>query len=261
MARGALRRDPANPRRASSSPRPDAPRRAAAGAGASLGARGVVAARRPAAARYPRRPPPSCRPCPGIPSVCFMCSSSRRLSSTVGCVQILECDAPCRGSRRPSRPRRPGRRVRRRRSCGRAYPARGRRKLAAWPPRTNPSPSPPRDDVQVRRALLSVSDKRGVVDFAKGLAALGVELVSTGGTAQALRDAGLEVRPVDDLTGFPEMMDGRLKTLHPSCTRAAGRPRRPRARRCRRRARHRLDRPRGGQPVPVRAHRRAARRR
>ena len=71
------------------------------------------------------------------------------------------------------------------------------------------------DDVQVRRALLSVSDKRGIVDLAQGLAALGVELVSTGGTAQALRDAGLEVRPVDDLTGFPEMMDGRLKTLHP----------------------------------------------
>jgi phosphoribosylaminoimidazolecarboxamide formyltransferase / IMP cyclohydrolase len=71
------------------------------------------------------------------------------------------------------------------------------------------------DDVHVRRALLSVSDKRGIVDLAKGLAALGVELVSTGGTATALREAGLEVRPVDDLTGFPEMMDGRLKTLHP----------------------------------------------
>jgi phosphoribosylaminoimidazolecarboxamide formyltransferase/IMP cyclohydrolase len=70
-------------------------------------------------------------------------------------------------------------------------------------------------DVHVRRALLSVSDKRGVVDFAKGLASLGVELVSTGGTAKALREAGLEVRSVDDLTGFPEMMDGRLKTLHP----------------------------------------------
>jgi phosphoribosylaminoimidazolecarboxamide formyltransferase/IMP cyclohydrolase len=70
-------------------------------------------------------------------------------------------------------------------------------------------------DVRVRRALLSVSDKRGVVEFAKGLAALGVELVSTGGTAKALREAGLEVRSVDDLTGFPEMMDGRLKTLHP----------------------------------------------
>ncbi|HEY8581784.1 MAG TPA: bifunctional phosphoribosylaminoimidazolecarboxamide formyltransferase/IMP cyclohydrolase [Capillimicrobium sp.] len=69
--------------------------------------------------------------------------------------------------------------------------------------------------MQVRRALLSVSDKRGVVDFAKGLAALGVELVSTGGTAKALREAGLDVRAVDDLTGFPEMMDGRVKTLHP----------------------------------------------
>ena len=70
-------------------------------------------------------------------------------------------------------------------------------------------------DVQVRRALLSVSDKRGIVEFAQGLAELGVELVSTGGTAGALRDAGLAVRPVEDLTGFPEMMDGRLKTLHP----------------------------------------------
>jgi phosphoribosylaminoimidazolecarboxamide formyltransferase/IMP cyclohydrolase len=69
--------------------------------------------------------------------------------------------------------------------------------------------------VRVRRALLSVSDKNGVVDFARGLAALGVELVSTGGTARALREAGLEVRTVDDLTGFPEMMDGRVKTLHP----------------------------------------------
>jgi phosphoribosylaminoimidazolecarboxamide formyltransferase/IMP cyclohydrolase len=69
--------------------------------------------------------------------------------------------------------------------------------------------------VRVQRALLSVSDKTGVVDFAKGLAAIGVELVSTGGTARALRDAGLDVRAVDDLTGFPEMMDGRVKTLHP----------------------------------------------
>jgi phosphoribosylaminoimidazolecarboxamide formyltransferase/IMP cyclohydrolase len=73
----------------------------------------------------------------------------------------------------------------------------------------------PAGDVPVRRALLSVSDKRGVVDFARGLAALGVELVSTGGTSRELRAAGLEVRSVDDLTGFPEMMDGRVKTLHP----------------------------------------------
>jgi phosphoribosylaminoimidazolecarboxamide formyltransferase / IMP cyclohydrolase len=78
-----------------------------------------------------------------------------------------------------------------------------------------PAPHTAPGDVRVHRALLSVSDKRGVVDFATGLAALGVELVSTGGTATALREAGLEVRAVDDLTGFPEMMDGRLKTLHP----------------------------------------------
>src|ERR671932_2758329 len=70
-------------------------------------------------------------------------------------------------------------------------------------------------DVRVRRALLSVSDKTGVVEFARGLADLGVELVSTGGTAAALRDAGLEVRAIEDFTGFPEIMGGRVKTLHP----------------------------------------------
>src|ERR1700679_2553660 len=69
--------------------------------------------------------------------------------------------------------------------------------------------------VHVRRALLSVSEKAGVVDFARGLAALGVELVSTGGTARSLAEAGLEVRSIEDFTGFPEMMDGRVKTLHP----------------------------------------------
>jgi phosphoribosylaminoimidazolecarboxamide formyltransferase/IMP cyclohydrolase len=70
-------------------------------------------------------------------------------------------------------------------------------------------------DVRIQRALLSVSDKTGIVDFAKGLVALGVELISTGGTAAALREAGLEVRSITDLTGFPEIMDGRVKTLHP----------------------------------------------
>lgn len=69
--------------------------------------------------------------------------------------------------------------------------------------------------IPIRRALLSVSDKGGIVDFARQLAALGVELVSTGGTAKTLRDAGLVVADVADLTGFPEMMDGRVKTLHP----------------------------------------------
>ena len=67
----------------------------------------------------------------------------------------------------------------------------------------------------VARALLSVSDKTGLVDFARALAERGVELVSTGGTRKALADAGLTVRDVADLTQFPEMMDGRLKTLHP----------------------------------------------
>jgi len=65
------------------------------------------------------------------------------------------------------------------------------------------------------RALLSVSDKRGLVEFAQGLAALGWEIVSTGGTAEALRRAGVAVVPIEQVTGFPEMMDGRVKTLHP----------------------------------------------
>lgn len=84
-----------------------------------------------------------------------------------------------------------------------------------------PDPAPPRSapiapgDVRVARALISVSDKRGVVDFARGLADLGVELVSTGGTALALAEAGLPVRPIEDFTGFPEIMGGRVKTLHP----------------------------------------------
>jgi len=71
------------------------------------------------------------------------------------------------------------------------------------------------DRLPVRRALLSLSDKTGLTELARALAALGVELVSTGGTAKALRDAGLIVRDVSELTQFPEMMDGRVKTLHP----------------------------------------------
>jgi phosphoribosylaminoimidazolecarboxamide formyltransferase/IMP cyclohydrolase len=70
-------------------------------------------------------------------------------------------------------------------------------------------------DIQIKRALLSVSDKTGLAELGQALAAQGVELVSTGGTAKALREAGLEVRDISDLTGFPEMMDGRVKTLHP----------------------------------------------
>jgi phosphoribosylaminoimidazolecarboxamide formyltransferase / IMP cyclohydrolase len=70
-------------------------------------------------------------------------------------------------------------------------------------------------EVQVARALLSVSDKTGIVEFARGLADLGIEIISTGGTAQELTAAGIQVRSIDDLTGFPEIMDGRVKTLHP----------------------------------------------
>src|SRR5439155_6071978 len=70
-------------------------------------------------------------------------------------------------------------------------------------------------EVRVRRALLSVSDKTGIVDFARGLAQLDIELVSTGGTAGVLSEAGLAVRPIEDFTGFPEIMGGRVKTLHP----------------------------------------------
>jgi phosphoribosylaminoimidazolecarboxamide formyltransferase/IMP cyclohydrolase len=69
--------------------------------------------------------------------------------------------------------------------------------------------------VTVRRALLSVSDKTGLIELARSLHALNVELLSTGGTAKAIRDAGLPVKDVSDVTGFPEMMDGRVKTLHP----------------------------------------------
>ena len=71
------------------------------------------------------------------------------------------------------------------------------------------------NEVVVRRALLSVSDKTGLVEFAQGLVELGIDIVSTGGTAKTLREAGLEVRSISELTGFPEIMDGRVKTLHP----------------------------------------------
>jgi phosphoribosylaminoimidazolecarboxamide formyltransferase/IMP cyclohydrolase len=71
------------------------------------------------------------------------------------------------------------------------------------------------DSIRVRRALVSVSDKTGVVDFGKALAALGVEILSTGGTATALREAGIEVTDVSEFTGQPEILDGRVKTLHP----------------------------------------------
>ncbi len=67
----------------------------------------------------------------------------------------------------------------------------------------------------LKRALISVSDKTGIVDFTRALIAHGVEILSTGGTCRLLREAGLAVTEVSDHTGFPEMMDGRVKTLHP----------------------------------------------
>jgi phosphoribosylaminoimidazolecarboxamide formyltransferase/IMP cyclohydrolase len=70
--------------------------------------------------------------------------------------------------------------------------------------------------MKIKRALLSVSNKEGLVEFAQGLAELGVELIATGGTACALREAGLAVHPIEDVTGFPEILDGRVKTLHPA---------------------------------------------
>src|SRR3979490_1746471 len=68
---------------------------------------------------------------------------------------------------------------------------------------------------KIQRAILSVTDKSGLVDFARKLVAFGVELVSTGGTAKLLRDSGIPVKDISELTGFPEMLDGRVKTLHP----------------------------------------------
>src|SRR4051812_30215344 len=67
----------------------------------------------------------------------------------------------------------------------------------------------------MRRALVAVADKEGVADFARALVAAGAEVVSTGNTARALREAGVPVTPVSEVTGFPEMLDGRVKTLHP----------------------------------------------
>lgn len=71
------------------------------------------------------------------------------------------------------------------------------------------------EHIRIRRALISVSDKSGLVEFARELAAMGVEIISTGGTAAALAKAGIAVMPIESVTGFPEMMDGRVKTLHP----------------------------------------------
>jgi phosphoribosylaminoimidazolecarboxamide formyltransferase/IMP cyclohydrolase len=76
-------------------------------------------------------------------------------------------------------------------------------------------PSASASEIRVRRALISVSDKTGIVEFARGLVRLGIEVISTGGTGEALREAGIEVRDVAELTGSPEILSGRVKTLHP----------------------------------------------
>jgi phosphoribosylaminoimidazolecarboxamide formyltransferase/IMP cyclohydrolase len=71
------------------------------------------------------------------------------------------------------------------------------------------------DIKKIERAIISVTDKAGIVDFAKSLSRFGVEILSTGGTAKAMREGGVEVKDISDYTGFPEMLDGRVKTLHP----------------------------------------------
>src|SRR5947199_3645638 len=68
---------------------------------------------------------------------------------------------------------------------------------------------------KIKRAVLSVTDKTGIVNFARALSGMNVELISTGGTAKLLRESGIPVKDISDLTGFPEMLDGRVKTLHP----------------------------------------------
>ena len=105
---------------------------------------------------------------------------------------------------------------------------------------------------EVRRALLAVYDKTGVVELARALAELGVVLVSSGGTAATLRDAGVPVTPVDEVTGFPEMLDGRVKTLHPRIHGGLlADTRKPEHLGAARRARDRAVRPRRRQPLPV----------
>ena len=107
----------------------------------------------------------------------------------------------------------------------------------------------------VVRALISVFDKTGVVEFARELASLGVEIVSTGGTARMLREGGVAVRDVAELTGWPEMLGGRVKTLHPeSAWRDFISARQGGGSQAGGRARHRADRSGGGESVSVFGH-------
>ena len=103
---------------------------------------------------------------------------------------------------------------------------------------------------KVQRAILSVTDKSGLVEFARELQKLGVDLVSTGGTAKLLRESGIAVKDISELTGFPEMLDGRVKTLHPKVHGGILHRRdnpEHRGRRCR--AWHPADRHGGGEPL------------
>ena len=118
------------------------------------------------------------------------------------------------------------------------------------------------DIVPIRRALISVSDKTGMVAFARALAAQGVEILSTGGSAKALREAGVPVKEVSDHTGFPEILDGRVKTLVPQIHGGIlGRRDLPEHVAQMADARHRADRPGGGESLPVRGDRGARARR
>ena len=126
--------------------------------------------------------------------------------------------APVRARRAEDRPREPAANDRRSAGGRRGRGIGSENALRRRPPtRQGPVSSGPRPgEVRVRRALLSVSEKDGIVDFARGLEELGVEIVSTGGTARELGRRGRRgCEPIEDFTGFPEIMDGRVKTLHP----------------------------------------------
>ncbi len=114
-------------------------------------------------------------------------------------------------------------------------------------------------DLPIRRALLSVSDKTGLLDLARALVARHVELLSTGGTARTLAEAGIAVREVASVTGFPEIMDGRVKTLHPKIH-GGLLGRRGTDDAVMAREQHCAHRSAGGQPLSLRRHHRKARR-
>ena len=115
---------------------------------------------------------------------------------------------------------------------------------------------------KIQRAILSVTDKTGLVEFARKLSALHVELISTGGTAKLLRDSGIAVKDISELTGFPEMLDGRVKTLHPKVHGGILHVRKNEKHRCGgEAARHSTHRHGGGESLRVRENRRQTGRR